>query len=242
MGRTLVIGDIHGALRALQQLIEKAKITADDTLIFLGDYVDGWSDSATVVSFLIELNQTHQCIFLRGNHDELCYTWLTQKTHNPEWLQHGGQATLDGYKTIDSAMMVKHLDFYERLLNYHVDTKNRLFLHAGFSNLHGPHREHFSKILYWDRSLWELALAIDPALQKTDLHYPKRLSIFDEIYVGHTPVTRINKTTPVHAASVWNIDTGAAFKGPLTALDVDTKTFWQSDPVYRLYPNEIGRN
>jgi serine/threonine protein phosphatase 1 len=39
--RTLVIGDIHGGLRALQ-IMERAKVTPKDTLIFLaGDYVDG---------------------------------------------------------------------------------------------------------------------------------------------------------------------------------------------------------
>jgi serine/threonine protein phosphatase 1 len=40
--RTLVIGDIHGGLRALQ-ILERAKVTTKDTLIFLGDYVDGWN-------------------------------------------------------------------------------------------------------------------------------------------------------------------------------------------------------
>jgi serine/threonine protein phosphatase 1 len=39
--RTLVIGDIHGGLRALHQIIERAHVTPQDTLIFLGDYVDG---------------------------------------------------------------------------------------------------------------------------------------------------------------------------------------------------------
>jgi serine/threonine protein phosphatase 1 len=43
--RTLVIGDIHGGLRALHQ-IKRAKVTKEDTLIFLGDYVDGWSHLA----------------------------------------------------------------------------------------------------------------------------------------------------------------------------------------------------
>ena len=28
----------------------------------------------------------------------------------------------------------------------------------------------------------------------------------------------------------------------LTILNVDTKEFWQSTPLYLLYPNEIGRN
>ncbi|HAH34085.1 MAG TPA: serine/threonine protein phosphatase, partial [Flavobacteriaceae bacterium] len=39
--RTLVIGDIHGGLKALQQVWKRAQISKEDTLIFLGDYVDG---------------------------------------------------------------------------------------------------------------------------------------------------------------------------------------------------------
>ena len=242
MNRTLVIGDIHGALKALKQLIKRAKITPQDQLIFLGDYVDGWSESALLVSFLIELKNTHNCLFLRGNHDELCYNWLAQNDYNPEWIKHGGQKTMDSYSKVNPETINTHLDFYENLINYHIDEQNRLFLHAGFTNLHGPHREYFSKLFYWDRTLWETALATDPNLAKTDLTYPKRLLLFDEIYIGHTPVTRINQTTPVNATCVWNIDTGAAFKGPLTAIDVRTKQFWQSDPVHTLYPNENGRN
>ena len=42
--------------------------------------------------------------------------------------------------------------------------------------------------------------------------------------------------------NIWNIDTGAAFKGSLTIMDVDTKEFWQSEPLPNLYPNEKGRN
>ncbi len=242
MNRTLVIGDMHGALNALKQLLERANITTSDTLIFLGDYVDGWSDSAALVSYLIELKTTHNCLFIRGNHDELCYTWLTQKTYNPKWIEHGGQATIDSYSKLSQQEIDSHLNFYENLINYHIDNKNRLFLHAGFTNLHGPHQEYFDELFYWDRTLWETALATDPNLKKTDLRYPKRLLLFNEIYIGHTPVTRINEIQPVHATCVWNMDTGAAFKGPLTIMDIDSKEFWQSDPVYQLYPYENGRN
>ena len=242
MGRKLVVGDIHGGLKALEQVLEKVKVTKDDTLIFLGDYVDGWSDSAQVISFLIELKTSYNCIFIRGNHDDLCYTWLTQRTFYPEWVQHGGQATMDSYENISDAQIKAHLLFYENLFDYHIDKNNRLFVHAGFTSLHGPHKEYFNKLCYWDRTLWETALALDPKLEKTDDKYPKRLLLFDEIYIGHTPVTRINKTVPVHATGVWNIDTGAAFKGALTIMDVETKEWWQSDPVYKLYPDEKGRN
>ena len=53
--RILVIGDIHGGLKAINQVFERAKVTTDDRLIFLGDYVDGWSESPQVLDFLIEL-------------------------------------------------------------------------------------------------------------------------------------------------------------------------------------------
>ena len=57
--RTLVIGDIHGGLKALQQVWNRAQISKEDTLIFLGDYADGWSDAVEVISFLISIILFH---------------------------------------------------------------------------------------------------------------------------------------------------------------------------------------
>ena len=240
--RTLVIGDIHSGLRALHQLLEKVQVQKDDTLIFLGDYIDGWSHAVETINFLLELQKEHQCIFLRGNHDQLCYEWLTGASDNPTWFMHGGEATVNSYSKADKEVKQRHMGFYESLENYHLDQSNRLFLHAGFTNLKGIDFEYFKKTFYWDRTLWELALSLNPNLNPEDIKYPKRLKNYQEIYIGHTPVTRIGKTTPQNAVNVWNIDTGAAFKGPLTALDVDTKEYWQSDPVHMFYPNEQGRN
>jgi serine/threonine protein phosphatase 1 len=50
--RTLVMGDIHGLTRALHQIMERAKVTAEDSLIFFRDYVDGWSQSPQVPRLL----------------------------------------------------------------------------------------------------------------------------------------------------------------------------------------------
>ena len=86
MKRTLVIGDIHGGLRALQQILEKASVTTKDTLIFLGDYVDGWSESPQVLDYLIALGQKQSCVFIRGNHDELAMHWL--QNHHAQNLGH----------------------------------------------------------------------------------------------------------------------------------------------------------
>ncbi|QWX83425.1 serine/threonine protein phosphatase [Cellulophaga sp. HaHaR_3_176] len=242
MKRTLVIGDIHSGLKALEQLLERAEVTKNDHLIFLGDYVDGWSQAVETIDFLIELNKKHKCTFIRGNHDEFCKSWLLKEGDNPEWFKHGGEATINSYAKADKQTIDNHVQFYEGLNNYYLDDNDRLFLHAGFTNLKGIEFEYFKKTFYWDRTLWEMALSLNPNLKEDDILYPKRLKNYKEIYIGHTPVTRIGKTEPQNAANVWNIDTGAAFKGPLSILDVETKKVWQSDPVYTFYPDETGRN
>lgn len=242
MNRTLVIGDIHGGLRALHQIFERASVTLGDTLIFLGDYTDGWSQSPQVLDFLIELNNTHNCIFIRGNHDELLSQWLLETRDNILWFNHGGESTVLAYKFVSDNVKTKHIEFLQSLENYYIDKEHRLFVHAGFTNMNGVDYEHFPKQFYWERTLWETALALDKNMLKNDLLYPKRLTLYNEIFIGHTPVTRIGKTVPVQMANVWNIDTGAAFKGPLTIMDVDSKEFWQSEPLPNLYPDEKGRN
>lgn len=242
MNRTLVIGDIHGGLRALHQIMERAKVTTKDTLIFLGDYVDGWSESPQVIDCLIDLVKKQNCIFIRGNHDELLLDWLNESKDNLMWYKHGGESTVMAYAKVTAETKKNHIDFLKNLQNYHLDSRNRLFIHAGFTNMNGIDFEYFPKLFYWDRTLWETALALDKKLKKTSLLYPRRLTLYDEIYIGHTPVTKIGETTPVQKACVWNVDTGAAFNGPLTIMDIDTKEFWQSEPLNELYFNEKGRN
>lgn len=240
--RTLVIGDIHSGLKALDQVLKKAAVTKGDKLIFLGDYVDGWSEAVETVEYLLDLDKSHNCIFLRGNHDELCRDWLVKREDNPMWMQHGGASSVASYEKASKITIERHVQFFARLHNYHLDANNRLFLHAGFTNVKGVEHEYFQKTFYWDRTLWELALSINPNLEKSDKFYPKRLLHYKEIYIGHTPVTRLGKTIPLNVANVWNIDTGAAFKGPLSIIDVDTKQVWQSDSVHTFYPKEMGRN
>ena len=243
--RKFVLGDIHGGLKAIHQVLERANVTNNDTLIFLGDFVDGWSESPAVLDFLIALQKKQPCIFIRGNHDELLLDWLLGNNENIDeklWFQHGGEATVKSYQNIDAETKEKHIDFLKSLQDYYLDDENRLFIHAGFTNMKGVEHEFYKPLFYWDRTLWETALAIDNQLSKDAITYPLRLKIYNEIFIGHTPVTKINQTIPVNKACVWNVDTGAAFKGKLTIMDVDTKEFWQSDALPELYPNENGRN
>lgn len=246
--RTLVIGDIHGGHRALIQLMDRIDLQSDDRLIFLGDYVDGWSQSYEVIEELISLARKRTLaqqpvpVFLRGNHDELVLDFLAKGEEKEQWLHHGGNSTVKSYADKSEAEIARHVAFLtDELVNFY-ELEGNGFFHAGFHNLHGPHHEYYKNLPYWDRSLWEMALCLDPNLSKDDPRYPNRLKLYKEIFIGHTPTSRLDSTKPIHAANIWNVDTGAAFKGPLTALCVETKEIWQSDPLPDLYPNEEGRN
>jgi serine/threonine protein phosphatase 1 len=242
MKRTLVIGDIHGGLKALLQVLKKAVLTKEDTLIFLGDYVDGWSESAQVISFLIDLANEHECIFIKGNHDVWCEDWLRTGKAESKWLIHGGQATVESYGAFTDYDKRRHLHFLEHMKLFFVDSENRLFIYAGFTSMHGPGQEFYDSNFTWDRTLWEMAITMDKRIKKDSLLFPKRLKLYHEIFIGHTPTLYYNVAVPMQGCNVWNVDTGAAFTGKLSMLDVDTKLYWQSEAVFKLYEGEIGRN
>jgi serine/threonine protein phosphatase 1 len=242
MKRTLVIGDIHGGLKALHQIFQKATVTAEDKLIFLGDYVDGWSESAQLMDYLLELKEKNECIFIKGNHDEWCEEWLRTGISDRTWLIHGGEETVTSYAGISAVNRVQHLNFFEQMPYYFIDDQNRLFIHAGFTSMHGPQKEFHLSNFSWDRTLWEMALTMNQRIKKDSILFPKRLKLFHEIYIGHTPTQYYDQDTPMQGCNVWNTDTGAAFTGKLSIMDIDTKQFWQSDPVYQMYPGERGRN
>jgi serine/threonine protein phosphatase 1 len=239
---TYVIGDIHGGLKALQQVLPIANLQETDTFIFLGDYVDGWSESAQVIDFLIDFEEKHNAIFIKGNHDVYCLQWLTGYKLDLNWIKHGGKATIKSYANINTETKLKHIHFLERLKNYYVDENNNLFIHAGFTSMHGPEKEFHESMHTWDRTLWEMALTMDKRIKKNSVYFPRRLLLFNEIFIGHTPTINYNSEVPMEGCNVWNVDTGAAFNGKLSMLNVETKQFIQSENVYKLYPNENGRN
>ena len=240
--RTFAIGDIHGGLKGLKQLLSRIELKEDDLLVFLGDYVDGWSESAQVIQFLIALSNKNECIFIKGNHDVWCEDWLKTQKADTVWLNYGGEGTIDSYANFSEKEKQEHLDFFGQMKFYHLNDKNRLFLHAGFTSMNGVEKETFESTFYFDRTLWEMALNMDERIDKNSELYPKRLTHYGEIYIGHTPTLNFNSDEPMNAINIWNVDTGAAFYGKLSAIDIDSKRVFQSETLMELYPDEKGRN
>ena len=236
--RTIAIGDIHGGLKGLVQVLNRTEVKDEDTLIFMGDYIDGWSEAAQVIQLLIEVSEKINCVFVKGNHDVWAEEWLATGEVSPKWFMNGGKETIESYEGFSDEQKAAHLKFFQNTKVYYLDDENRLFLHAGFTNPKGIEQEALEENFYKDRTLWEMAVAMDKTITVDDLNYPNRLKKYNEIYIGHTPTTNYGQDVPMNVANVWNIDTGATRKGKVTAINIDTKEFVQSDYLSSLYPDE----
>lgn len=90
MGYTYAIGDLHGMSELLQDMLSHLGPGREDTLVFLGDYVDRGPDTLGVVTGIVEAERQCQVIALRGNHDAdwvACWDWEGQRfTAFPQFL------------------------------------------------------------------------------------------------------------------------------------------------------------
>lgn len=228
-GRVLVMGDIHGNFRALEQCLERCNFDSEkDTLIQLGDLCDRHPESAKVVNRLLKVPKL---ISIRGNHDPWLEAWLETGDVSAIWSENGGIPTIESYiEAGDEIDRSDHIKFLKDQKNYYIDDDNRLFIHAGFTHEDGPEYENPVSNCYWDRSLWANAMKGRVSGQR-----PTQLAVFNEIYIGHTPTLNWQQDTPMQAFNVWNMDTGAGWNGTLTVMDIETKAYWQSDPANTLY-------
>jgi serine/threonine protein phosphatase 1 len=216
--RTFVIGDIHGNIKALNQVLAQIPLKDGDKLIFLGDYGDGHSGTSEVVDGLLKLKVDYECVFLLGNHDIWVRDWINYGKKPDIWTQQGGQATLDSYLESGKQLDMEHRKFWNSLELYHHDEHNNLYVHGGWDSRAGSFLEASKRTLsnlhpevVWDRTLAEFRLG----------DYAKE---FNKIFIGHSQTGGF----PESFGNVWNVDTGAGWTGRLTAMDVDTQAYWQS--------------
>lgn len=229
--RTLLLGDTHGSAKALEQVLSRCQFrNGVDTLISIGDVVDGYPDARECVEILLGVKNL---IPIVGNHDAWAATWLNFGARPYQWTLQGGLSTIlsygSGYDVPDS-----HRDFFNRQQRYYLDSENRLFVHGGIDPNLSIGEQSVDSIM-WDRSLLRNAAARQRWADVTELPWSP-LSQYAEVFVGHTEIDmEFGLSEPSTFCNVVAIDTGAGSCGVLSIMDVDTKEFWQSEYSSDLY-------
>ncbi len=216
--RIYAVGDIHGRLDLLNQLL--AQIDADIALrptprpiyVFLGDYVDRGSSSRETIDRLIEHGAKQEAVFLKGNHELIAIKCLSDRSLFDQWLRLGGTETLVSYgvpaeilangkqipeiqSAFHHALPQAHFRFFRDLRNS-FECGDFFFAHAGVKPGVELSRQKESDLL-WIRGEF---LSSNDDFGKIIVH-------------GHTPTLEIE----VRPNRI-NIDTGAFATGRLTSL------------------------
>lgn len=202
--RLIAIGDIHGEFSKLENLLNKLEIKQNDTLVFLGDYIDRGLQSKKVVDKLLELSKFCHCEFLMGNHEYyLLKTFDGDKNAEYFFLTYGGVQTIESYGSMEKIFEI-HGDFFRNLKPYYM-TENYFFVHGGIE----PAKE------IEKQDLFTMLM-----IREDFINNP--VSIDQKVIFGHTPYKK-----PLIQKDKIGIDTGSG-KYPdayITAFICDDETF-----------------
>jgi len=220
------VGDIHGELDKLEELLTTLPLRRGDRLVFLGDYVDRGPASFDVVERLVTLQREWPCEFLLGNHESMLLDFLgwTDEAYfgGDAFLMNGGDRTLATYGYFDQPhpdrktfkLPKVHEEFLLGLKRHHREG-DYLFVHAGLgkADLKEKDVDFVLRRARIEDMLWN----------RTTCELPHSLPV--TIIYGHTPSEEFEVR--------WNlpfsigIDTGAVYGGPLTAIRLPDETLFQ---------------
>jgi diadenosine tetraphosphatase ApaH/serine/threonine PP2A family protein phosphatase len=219
--RIYAVGDIHGRLDLLDELLARLKTDVElhpavrPVFVFLGDYIDRGPCSRETIDRLIEHAQTNECIFLKGNHEQIAIKCLSDPSLFERWMRLGGVETLVSYgiapgnvangkqivelqAAFHGALPQAHFRFF-RDQQTSFECGDFFFAHAGVKPRVDLSRQAESDLL-WIR---EEFLSSNEDFGKIVVH-------------GHTP-TREIEVRPNRI----NIDTGAFATGKLSCLVIE---------------------
>jgi serine/threonine protein phosphatase 1 len=219
--RIYAIGDIHGRLDLLDELLSRieadvaAHPIANSLSVFLGDYIDRGPSSRETVDRLIAQGERGECIFLKGNHEQIATKCLSERRLFDQWMRLGGLETLISYGVAQ-----------ENLANGNSIAKLQAAFHDALPQ---PHFRFFRQ-LRPSFACGDFFFAHAGVKPRVELSHQKESDLlwireeflnstenFGKIVVhGHTPVPEIDI-----GPNRINIDTGAFATGRLTCLVIE---------------------
>ena len=213
MGKIFAIGDIHGCISQLDGLMAQLDIDAkEDTLVFVGDYIDRGSDPKGVIDHIIDIRKSiRNVVCLSGNHEDMFLNYCLDRRDEELYMSNGGMRTLASYGfsregTEELILPESHREFFTSLRTYH-ETDDYIFVHAGLR-----------PAVHLDRQDRDDLLWIRFEFINSPYDFGKT------VVYGHTPVS-LNK--PLIDKNKICIDTGAVYGGKLTCIELPEMKIYQ---------------
>ena len=202
MGRTIVVGDIHGCFDELNDLLDLINLQKDDRVVAVGDLITKGPKNREVLDLFISDRRFSSVV---GNHDRA----IRQKLRGePMRLTKEQRKTL-----VELEADRERYAAYLRSLPFTIDLGSHLVVHAGV-------RPGVSLDQQMASDLTEIrTMGADPTRRRGVPWYEVYKGP-QTILFGHWPTRQ-----PRHATHAIGLDTGCVYGGRLTAFIIDTKEF-----------------
>ena len=161
MSQRWIIPDIHGCFKTVKALLENTlKVTKNDELYFLGDYIDRGPDSKGVIDYLMHLqNEEYNVHFLKGNHEDMCVSAFQadqkkklfgKHVEQKEWEAVGAEKTLKSFNVKHPREIPQlYIDWMNACLPY-IELEEYILVHAGMNfHISDPFKDEQS--MMWTR-------------------------------------------------------------------------------------------
>lgn len=227
--RVIVIGDVHGCLETLQELLSKVKyVRGQDRLIFVGDLTDRGPDVPGVVRYIFEL-QAEVCA---SNHDEKHCAYRADLDLQRQGLLQGSPRRLSPGQAMQNKLIPdEHIRWLAAAPTVIKVTSTLVVVHAGFEpgrSMEDQKPEQIIRVRYVNGDgLWPTDGAYWNKKRDGYFWADKWVGPVNVIY-GHSTMNkpyRVDNERP-DGSKVWTfgIDTGCVYGGSLTAAVVDPET------------------
>ena len=145
MSQRWIIPDIHGCVKTVKALMENLlRVTKNDIVYFLGDYIDRGPDAKGVIDYLMHLKEEEYDVhFLKGNHEDLCVTAYEadqkkklfggKHKEQKEWEAVGATETLKSFGVKHPREIPKtYIDWMNNCVPY-IELEDYILVHAGMN-------------------------------------------------------------------------------------------------------------
>jgi bis(5'-nucleosyl)-tetraphosphatase (symmetrical) len=245
--RHIIIGDVHGCIDELKELVQLLAPAADNQLIFIGDLIDRGPDSSGVVRQVVQWSKQMDVKLILGNHEEKFLRYV-KHIKDGSGLEKQMKRIDEFPKLLDS-LGDGELSFLQN--GYHsinLPDYNSLLIHGGVwrdihfslpaTYLYQEDNSDINKQL----SLLNKTRYLNPEGKFVSYGKEKPEDVFwagdykgqfGHIYFGHHPFMQPNPFQFTHATA---IDTGCVYGGWLTAVELsDNKVQFKSVAARKTY-------
>jgi predicted kinase len=221
------IGDIQSCYTPLQKFFEDG-LKSDEFYIFVGDFLDRGLEHAEVLSFILDLSENENVLFVEGNHEIHLWNWASGLPQNSSEFSEKTRPALEA-QNYDLKKVKKLCRKFKEMFVYSYFDKTVMVTHGGL-----PHVPSVAEMPFIAASTYIKGTGLHSDDIDEAFNTSSRLKLGEYQIHGH----RNNQGNPIKNIRSWNLEGKVEFGGYLRIVTLDKVGFTGTEILNQIEPQE----